>query len=509
MTISIPSSSAKGSTGTPACAGVNITQNSRVAKTARSDYGSLATPACPELRGGCASFKNTGAYPRSSALFKRSLIASLSLGLLLFPAAKNSRALSLHASLSFAQSAQSQSEADEARREREEEQKERERDRAEEKRDREQERLDRLEELYDDGRESLDDDHYEQALSKFTELVKMNGPQTDAALYWKAYAENKLGKKAAALSTIAEVKSKYPQSRWKKDAEALEIEVKQSSNQQVKPEDHGDDELYDLALQGVMNSSPERGIPMIEARLNKPGPDKKKAKLLFILAQSGQPKAMDILADIARGKSNPELQRKAIEYLSMFGGEKAHKILADVYPSGDENAKRAIIRSYLLSGDKASLFAVAKNEKSESLRREAIRTLGLTGGTSELDQLYKSETSTDLKREILQAFFLAGDSTRMEQAALNEKDAELRRSAIRNLGLMGKSDLLQSIYAKETDYSLKEEVLNSYFISGNAKALVAVAKSEKDTTLKKKAVEKLSLMGSKEGNDYLMEILNK
>jgi hypothetical protein len=51
--------------------------------------------------------------------------------------------------------------------------------------------------------------------------------------------------------------------------------------------------------------------------------------------------------------------------------------------------------------------------------------------------------------------------------------------------------------------------LNAYFLQGNAKALVAIAKSEKNTELKKVAVEKLSLMGSKEGNEYLMELLNK
>ena len=97
----------------------------------------------------------------------------------------------------------------------------------------------------------------------------------------------------------------------------------------------------------------------------------------------------------------------------------------------------------------------------------------------------------------------------MIQVAETDKDPELRRAAIRNLGLMGKSDVLQSIYSKETDRELKEEVLNSYFISGNSKALVAVAKSEKDPELKKRAVEKLSLMQSKEGNEYLMELLNK
>src|ERR1700704_5067206 len=75
------------------------------------------------------------------------------------------------------------------------------RDREEEKRDREQEareraqeKIERLQELYDDGREALDEDRYDQAEAKFKLLADMSGPQTDAALYWKAYAENRLGK---------------------------------------------------------------------------------------------------------------------------------------------------------------------------------------------------------------------------------------------------------------------------------------------------------------------------
>lgn len=436
----------------------------------------------------------------------------LALGLLFLPSSLSARAAHLQSPEASAQSAEAQREADEARQEKEQERRDREqekRDREQEARDREQEKLDRLQELYDNGREALDDDHYEKAVAEFAELAKLNGPQTDAALYWKAYAENKLGKKAASLATIAEVKSKFPQSRWKKDAEALELEIKQSSGVKPNPDAESDKDLKAMALRALWQSDPERALPITEKILNASDSSKYKANVLFVAAQSGTPQGMELLVKTARGQGNPELQRKAVEYLGMFG-ERSHKTLADLYSAtGDESVRRAILRSYMMSGDRASLFAAAKSEKNESLRREAIRQLGLTGGTSELEQLYQSETSTDLKREILQAFFLAGDSKRMEQAALNEKDIELRRSAIRNLGMMGHSDLLQSIYAKETDHSLKEEVLNAYFISGNAKALVAIAKAEKDPGLKKKAVEKLSLMGSKEGNDYLMEILDK
>ncbi len=283
----------------------------------------------------------------------------------------------------------------------------------------------------------------------------MNGPQTDAALYWKAYAENRLGRRDTALATIADLKRRFPQSRWQKDAGALEIEVKQSTGQPVKPADQSDEELKMLAIQGLMNSDSERALPLLEKVINGSGSPREKSKALFVLAQSGSPQAREILGNIARGQSNPELQRKAVEYLGLFGGAEARKTLADVYASsGDASVKHAILRSYMIGGDHERLFAAAKSEKDESLRREAIRQLGLVHGTSELEQLYKTETSPDVRREILQAFFLAGDSGRLVQAAQGEKDAELRRAAIRNLGLIHSDDsgkALQEIYSKETD----------------------------------------------------------
>jgi hypothetical protein len=407
-------------------------------------------------------------------------------------------------------------EQDEAKREREQEAREREeekREREEEARERAQEKIERLQELYSDGREALDDDRYDQAASKFQQLVELNGPQTDAALYWKAYAENRLGRRDTALAAIADLKRRFPQSRWQKDASALEIEVKQATGQSVKPGDQSDDELKMLALQGVMNGDPQKGISILENILNGSGTPKLKSRALFMAAQSGRPEAREVLAKIARGQSNPDLQRKAVEYLGLFGGAQSRETLAEVYASSsDASVKHAILRSYMIGGDRERLFAAAKSEKDESLRREAIRQLGLVHGTSELEQLYRAETSTDLRREILQAFFLAGDSGRLVRAAQGEKDPELRRAAIRNLGLIHSDDsgkALQEIYSKETDHSVKAEVLNAYFLQGDAKALVAIARSEKDPELKKTAVSKLALMHSKEGSGYLMELLQK
>jgi hypothetical protein len=327
-----------------------------------------------------------------------------------------------------------------------------ERDRQEQARDAEQERAERMQELYDEGREALDEDEFRQAERSFTELVKLNGPQTDAALYWMAYAQNREGKKEAALGTIGELKKRYPQSRWKKDGEALEIEVRSATGSKSNPEAQNDEELKLLALQGLMNSSPDKAIPLVEGILNGNGSPRVKSKALFVLAQNGSPQAEEVLGKIARGQSHPDLQRKAVSYLAMFGGKRSGKILAEVYTtSNDPEVKRAVIRSYIISGDREQLGALAKSEPNVELRKEAIQNLGILGGHSEL----------------------------------------------------------QAMYVKETDRGVKEAILNAYFIGGDVRDLIAAARAEKDMGLKKSAVEKLSLLGSKEANDYLMELLQK
>jgi hypothetical protein len=402
-----------------------------------------------------------------------------------------------------------QGDPDQEQHDREQEQ----RDREQEKRDHDQERADRLSELYDNGREALDEEKYDQARERFSELAKANGPQTDAALYWEAYADQRLGQRQAALAAIADLKARFPQSRWQKDASALEIEVRQGTGQPSRPEAQGDQELKMLAIQGLMNSDPERAMPLLEKVLQGPASPKEKSKAMFVLAQSGSPQGREIIGRIARGQSNPELQKRAVEYLAIFGGAEARKTMAEIYSSTtDPSLKRAILRSYMIGGDKERLFAAAKSEKDPELRAEAIRQLGLVHAEPELAQLYQTENSPELRRELLQAFFLAGDANKLLEAAKNEKSPELRRAAVRNLGLVhsDQSDkALAEIYARETDRGIREEVLNAYFIQGNAAGLVAVAKTEKDPGLKRTAVQKLSLMHSKEASDYMMELLQK
>ena len=190
----------------------------------------------------------------------------------------------------FLQDPQDDQDKEQEKRDREQEARDREqekRDREQEARDREQERVDRFQELYEDGRDDLDEDRYDRAAAKFKQLADMNGPQTDAALYWKAYAENRMGRRETALATLADMKKRFPQSRWQKDAGVLELEVKQSTGQPVKPSDQSDEELKMLAIQGLMNSNPDVAMPLLEKVINGSATPREKSRALFVLAQSG------------------------------------------------------------------------------------------------------------------------------------------------------------------------------------------------------------------------------
>ena len=87
------------------------------------------------------------------------------------------------------------------------------------------------------------------------------------------------------MAAIADLKKRFPQSRWQKDASALEIEVRQGSGQPARPEAQNDQELRMLAIQSLMNSDPERAMPLLEKVLQGSASPKEKSKAMFVLAQ--------------------------------------------------------------------------------------------------------------------------------------------------------------------------------------------------------------------------------
>jgi len=406
---------------------------------------------------------------------------------------------------------QSAQEREQERRDREEERRERE----QEKQEREQERAERVGELYDEGQEALDEGRWDRAVAQFSRLAEAKGPRTDAALYWKAYAQNRQGQRAEALQTIAELLKGYPTSRYMQQAKALEVEVRRDAGQPVRPEGESDEEIKLLAIQGLANSDPERAVPMLEKLLQGTASPKLKARALFVLAQSDSPRARTVIANVAKGNQLPDLQERAIQYLGVHGGRDNRALLSEIYDSSnDVDVKRRVLRAFMVAGEKDRVLAAAMNEKQPELRAEAVQQLGVMGAHEELAQLYQKETAFDVKRRILQAMFVGGDATRLIELAKTEPNPELRRTAVRNLGLIGSQRTgaaLVEIYAKDNDAEIKRAVIQALFIQNNGESMVALARKEKtaNPAMFRDIVQKLSLMRSDAARAYMEELLKQ
>ena len=309
---------------------------------------------------------------------------------------------------------------------------------------------------YESGKSALDNHNYEKAVEIFDRVINARNPSTraDGAYYWKAYALNKLGKRDEALAALAELSTKFPQSSWLNDANALKAEVQQGKGQPISPENQADEDLKLYAINALINSDADRAVPLLEGLLSNPKMSPRlKERALFVLAQSRSDKAHDIVGRYAKGGSNPDLQLVAVQYLGTYRSKESRQLLAEVYASvSDVNVKRAVLRSFEMSRDIEDLTKIAKSEQNVELRREAIRQLG---------------------------------NLRDEQTTAN----------------------LVAIYGTETDREIKNEILSSLRNQGAAKQIIDCARKESDPELKKTAIRMLSEMRSKDATDFLMEIL--
>jgi TolA-binding protein len=386
--------------------------------------------------------------------------------------------------------------------------------------DRLRENDDRMVSWYRAGTDSIDGRKYERAIEFFDRVINGKWSRADGAYYWKAYALNKLGRRDEAVATLAEISKQFPQSRWINDAKALQVEIQQASGQPVSPESMSEEDMKLLAMSSVLNSDPDRAIPLIEKVINDPKNNLSiKGRALYLLAQSRSDKAREIVAQYAKNGSNQDLQIRALGYVASFRMPNTPQILSDAYSATNDPAvKRAVIRDMGNARDAQHLLSVAKSEQNQDLRREAIRNLGNMQAVNELAQLYPAETSADLKQAIIDAIANARGLDKVVEIARGEKDPTVRSYAIRRLGYMRgpqaggeqASQALVTIYKAESDKNIKTSIIRALWQSGACPQLVDVARNEQDAELKSEAVRNLGRMkGCKEATDLMMEIINK
>jgi tetratricopeptide (TPR) repeat protein len=291
---------------------------------------------------------------------------------------------------------------------------------------------------YNAGERAIDAHKYDEAVQDFDSAIQQDPSRADGALYWKAYALNREGKRDEALAAIAQLRRDYASSGWLHDAQALEAEVRQSNGQPVSPAQESNDDLKLLAINSLMNADPERALPLVENILKGNSGPSVKDRALFVISQNKSPRAQQALLDYAKGGGNPDLQLRAIQYVGMSGTKEAQQQLVTIYTSSsDARVKAAIIQALMQAHASDALMNIAKSEKDSGLRGAAIRNLVMAKGASVdgLAELYASSDATS-KREIVNSLMARGDGKTLVDLARKETDPATKKMIVERLSNM-------------------------------------------------------------------------
>jgi HEAT repeat protein len=367
---------------------------------------------------------------------------------------------------------------------------------------------------YESGLSLMSRRDYEKAIARFDQVVAAKGTRADGALYHKAYALYRLGRGSDATNTLSELRKNHPQSRYLKDASALETTIRASNGQAPRPEASDDEEIKLLAINALVHTDPEQALPLLENVLNGGANSLQlKTRALFVLAQSSQPRAREILMNLAKGGGNPDLQRSAIQYLATRGRTRVTSAeLKEIYDAtSDPEIKRAVINAWGTMGDMSPLVVDAGDGDGRVLRTSALNRMNDPAAADTLWAIYQKESDAKLRMSILSRLGSLGASERLMDVVRSEKDVEVRRSAIRSLGNMraDKSGaILAELYGRETDVDNKKAIISALSGQQNGEALVALARKESDMSMKREIVQRLSNMTrNKVAMAYMAEIL--
>src|SRR5581483_1873191 len=360
--------------------------------------------------------------------------------------------------------------------------------------------------LYWQGQTALKQSDWPAALQRFTEMEKLlrqNEPRSvDAALYWEAYTLAQAKRTTEANRVIEHLRREFPDSRWSRDADALLARMQPATK--LDP-GLADEELADIALQGLLNAQPERALPLLKKVLAGQRSIETKKRALFVLSQLGTDDAMNVVLDVAKNASEPELRHEAIRMLGVSGAKTAIERLTDIYASSKStDEKESVIQAWLIASRKDLVLKTARNESDPAVRRKAIETLGAMGASDELRELFDATQDAGNRHAIIDSLGVAGNTSALTSIAGNKSLPEDERvEATRSIGIAGGRGALVDLYAKADTPALRDAVLQGLLITGDSAAATKLYREARTTDEKKALLRVLTTMGGDQAFDAI------
>ena len=263
----------------------------------------------------------------------------------------------------------------------------------------------------------------------------------------------------------------------------------------VIAQDENPDELKLAAIEALMSAPPEKALPIVAKVLSGDHSNQVKSRALFVLSQIDNAEANRILTDFASDSTN-ELQAEAIRMIGINGNSDALSGLREVYASGNEKTREAVMHAYMIAGDEDSVYDIAVNAQSDEEYELALHYLGAMGSVEKLRGLPSRSGSN---AELIHALAIAGDSERLAELARDNSNPEMQLEAIRGLGVSGGDNVGETfleIYRTSENQEVREAVMHGMMVAGEDDALLEMFRTTTDRAEKKELLRLLVMMDS-------------
>ncbi|MEN3333258.1 MAG: hypothetical protein V7641_2623 [Blastocatellia bacterium] len=376
--------------------------------------------------------------------------------------------------------------------------------------------------IFREGRDLIADEEWGDAAKKFGEYIDKypKGKDVDAALYWISYALVKEEKFDDANRMIARLLSQFPNSRWKRDAEALRLQ--RPTRQSPNNIDSYDDETKAIVLQSLFQGNPEQGALRAAEILRNPNASRHlKETAISLLGQHSAAQNKDLLMDIARNNTDAQLRKTAIFWLSQTDDESVLDLLKQFATSADDEVSKAAvfgITQHHSPRVDAILAEMARSGPSRRQREEAIFWISQRDSASNDDlliQIFESDKDPQIRRRVIFALTQRHSETartKLFEIARAAADKESREEAIFWVGQRGDdqaADALITLLNIERDTEVRKKIVFSLSQMNNPKSrakLMDVVRSSDDAELRGETVFWLAQTGGDQIVDFLSQL---
>jgi hypothetical protein len=375
--------------------------------------------------------------------------------------------------------------------------------------------------VFRSARDLITDGQWARAQEKFSDYVSSypNEKNLDAALYWMAYAQQKLAKYDEARTTILRLMEKYPSSSWRNDARLLLAQVPGAYSVTYEP--------YVTTVQGttVVTSPAEPSIvyapaaPLSPVALTAPGQG-----MGIGLGGGGGAWTIDEFGGPTSDDDPCEFKIVVLQALFQTDLQRGIMAATEWLKPGSTQTVRCKGAALTLLGRHGGksvtpvILGVARSEPDLKLRARAISTLGATNDDSVVDALRDFALSSQ-DNDIVEAALYALSKHTGERAiavladiATSGKTIAQRRLAISSISVRPGEpavDALFRIYDADQNVEIRKAVIAGF---GNRKSeragnrLLEIARGSDNLELRKVAISAISRRGGDKAVEFLLNL---